>query len=182
MFRPPLIVAPDRRPRKAGVVQNDKSTPSEPDDDREADAQSPEIRAFAELWLSKTLGDRLPARADLTIEELQPWLGRLLIMDVLDGGDDFRYRLVGTLIADANDRDLTGKCVSECQYDGHRDHVLASFRAPIETRGPVFRNGRMVWNPEKGWRRYESIHCPLATNGSDVDMTIGLHVYFQDDA
>lgn len=98
-------------------------------------------------------------------------------MDVIDGGRDFRYRLVGTIMVEAVGRDLTGRLVSECDYSGNEDNVWASFRRPVESRGPVFRRGRMIWRRDRSWRTYESVHCPLASDGVAIDMTIGTQVY-----
>src|SRR5690606_40981648 len=45
-------------------------------------------------------GDRImPARADMDPLELRDYLGWIVIVDVLDGGSDFYYRLVGTKVA-----------------------------------------------------------------------------------
>ena len=134
--------------------------------------------AFADLWQAKRRGDLLPGRKDFDVFELREWLGSVLMMDVLDGGADFRYRLVGETLVQANRRDLTGKRVSEYDFGGRTAHVLNTFQRPIETNAPVFRRGRMVWNAETNYRSYESVHCPLAADGETVDMTIGIQRYF----
>ncbi len=65
------------------------------------------------LWESKRGACSMPARSDLTTEELTPWFGNLCIVDVLDGGGDFRYRLYGTTIAREAGFDMTGRLLSE---------------------------------------------------------------------
>ncbi len=104
------------------------------------------------------------------------------MMDVIDGGKDFRYRLVGTSLVEVLRRDLSGRLVSECDYGEHRANVLDTFRRPLETRGPVFRRGKVVWKSDQQWRGYESVHCPLATDGRSIDMTIGVQAYQHPDA
>lgn len=143
-----------------------------------SDPRSRSVRAFADHWLSKCVNERLPSRRDIDIAELGPWLGRVLMMDVIDGGEDFRYRLIGTEIVDAVGRDLTGRLVSDVDYSGNRDGVLDTFRRPLLVRGPVFRRGTMIWRVDRSWRHYESVHCPLAGDGETMDMTIGVQVYF----
>jgi len=140
------------------------------------------INDFAALWRSKQTGDLLPGRADFDWAELQPWFGNIIMMDVLDGGIDFRYRLVGSLLVRAVGRDLTGRRISESDYDGARENVLRSFQAPIQTGAPVFRRGEVVWRPDRSWKKYESVHCPLASDGRAVDMTIGVQAYYVSDA
>lgn len=65
------------------------------------------------LWDSKRSARLMPARSDLPIEELTPWFGNLCIVDVLDGGGDFRYRLYGTTIAREAGFDMTGRLLSD---------------------------------------------------------------------
>lgn len=136
------------------------------------------IIGFTELWRSKYRDGRFPSRANFDLDELTPWFGNILIMNVYGEGADFGYRLVGTNIVAGVGRDLTGKRVSESDYGGRTEHVMQSFRAPLIACGPVFREGRVIWRQGKDWRRYASVHCPLAADGKTVDMTIGVQLYF----
>ncbi|MCR9071645.1 MAG: PAS domain-containing protein [Alphaproteobacteria bacterium] len=135
------------------------------------------VAAFAALWEAKGADTRLPARADFSIEDLQPWFGHVLIMDVGDGGEDFRYRLIGTEITAFRDRDYTGKWISQCDFGESRESMIATFRNPVLQRRPVFRSGWVQWPIDHSWRSFDSVHCPLATDGHLVDMTIGV-LYF----
>ena len=60
---------------------------------------NPKLLDFYALWRGKCGGGRLPARTDFTLEDLRPYIGRIAILDVIDGGSDFRFRLYGTQIA-----------------------------------------------------------------------------------
>ena len=135
------------------------------------------IAEFAALWGAKCAPGELPIRGDFPMEVLRPWIGNLLLMDVLDEGRDFRYRLVGTDLVEIVGRDLTGKVVSECEYDGGTEHVLSSFRKPVEMRGPVFRRGKVIWRSRKSYLDYESVHCPIQDADGAIVMTIGAQVY-----
>lgn len=165
-------------PRTALSVTHGAPPHAPPDADVVSEPLSRSVRAFAEHWRSKCDAERLPSRLDIDIAELGPWIGRVIMMDVIDGGQDFRYRLVGTEIVDAVGRDLTGRLVSDVDYSGNRDGVLDTFRRPLLVRGPVFRRGAVLWRVDRNWRRYESVHCPLARDGETIDMTIGVQVYF----
>jgi hypothetical protein len=136
----------------------------------------PRIAAFATFWEEARGGRTLPYKAAFDALTLRRWLGHVLIMDVIDNGKDFRYRLVGTAIAAALDRDLTGKRVSQCRYDDP-ENVFASFRLPVELRRPTFRAGPVVWNNDRRFRSYESVHCPVTEDGDSVSHTIGVQVY-----
>lgn len=151
--------------------------PKDPNADIVETASMSLVQSFAELWFEKAKArDGLPFRDDFPIEDLHPWIGRIIIMDVLDGGKDFRYRLIGTKLVEANRRDLTGKRVSACDYDGGRENVVQSFLQPVIQRKPVFRRGTVTWNNDRSWFAYESVHCPLLKGGKSVDFTIGVQV------
>ncbi|MDJ0951944.1 MAG: PAS domain-containing protein [Alphaproteobacteria bacterium] len=127
---------------------------------------------LAALWESKCVDGKLPGRADFSPEVLRRWLGHVIMLDVIDGGRDFRYRLIGTHITRMLNRDYTGKLVSECEYDD-RANVEDSFRLPLQRRKPVFRTGRATWQSSVDAMPYDSVHMPLATDGENIDMLLG---------
>ena len=55
----------------------------------------PRLAALARLWSRKANGADLHGRVDFDPVELRPWLGRIILLDVVDGGRDFHYRLFG---------------------------------------------------------------------------------------
>jgi hypothetical protein len=54
------------------------------------------LGAVQSYWDSKRRGRSMPSRADIRPDELRDWLSQLMLVDVIDGGRDFRYRLLGT--------------------------------------------------------------------------------------
>ena len=90
---------------------------------------------FVALWRSWRTDGLLPGRNDFDVFEVRPWIGRILMMDVIDGGQDFQYRLVGTELVEVR-RDLSGRLVSECDMGGIARTYWTS-AAPLKP-GPVF--------------------------------------------
>lgn len=135
------------------------------------------VAAFADLWDAKRQGACLPGREDFPVEDLKPWFGHVLIMDVGRETLDFRYRMIGTEITAFRDRDYTGKWISECSFGESRESMIATFRNPVVQRRPVFRSGWVQWPVDGSWRSFDSVHAPLATDGRTADMTIGV-LYF----
>lgn len=162
-------VPPDHDRRSRDATYDSVEVQEQPRHDRVAD--------FGTLWDSKRQGACLPARDDFPIEDLRPWFGHVLIMDVGAGGGDFRYRMIGTQITAFRDRDYTGKWISECDFGESRESMIATFRNPIVQRRPVYRSGWVQWPVDGSWRSFDSVHCPLATDGRTPDMTIGV-LYF----
>ncbi|MFC3674411.1 PAS domain-containing protein [Ferrovibrio xuzhouensis] len=74
---------------------------------------NPALAALYDLWQRKRSGRPAPSRADFDLADLRPWFGQLMLLDVIDGGRDMRYRLYGTGLVSIFGFDLTGRRVSE---------------------------------------------------------------------
>ena len=124
------------------------------------------LAALARLWSRKASGKRLPAREDFDPAELRPWLGRLMLLDVVENGKDFRYRLHGTSLVELFGEDLTGCAVGELDLK-RRSTLMAEYRKAFETRSPQY-------VPSKALAEKEHLHIaklvlPLASDGERVD-------------
>lgn len=80
----------------------------------------PDVRLMDDLldyWNRKRAGRIGPRRADLDPAAIKAHLPHLVIVDVIDGGKDFRFRLVGTRVVEGLGHDNTGKRFSEAFGD-----------------------------------------------------------------
>src|SRR5690349_9899342 len=135
-----------------------------------------QLRALADLWVSKRHGDALPSRSDFSDDDLRPWFGNLLMVDVVEGPHRFRFRLMGTSLVDAASRELTGKFFDEADISGYEPDVLDDYAEAVRTRAPVCKTRR--YSPQPGafmdhWRLYERLLLPLASDGKAVDRILG---------
>jgi hypothetical protein len=73
--------------------------------------QSATNRFLLNYWLDER-GDSFPPVAAVDPVRLGPALGRIMIVEPVDQGADFRYRLYGTNIAAVSGFELTGKLLS----------------------------------------------------------------------
>ncbi|MGQ0677476.1 MAG: PAS domain-containing protein [Rhodospirillales bacterium] len=121
------------------------------------------------LWNAKRRGRKLPARADLRPEELKPWLGNLIVLDVIDGGRDFRYRLFGTNIVRQAGFDMTGKLMSEYPIKDALPHFFETHRDVVRLATPALGEH----NPRVALvRRRRRLILPFGEDGETVDRTI----------
>jgi len=139
--------------------------------------EAPDLPLLKELvaYWERRRGTRLaPRRADVDPADLPAHLPNLFMVDVLDGGADFRYRLIGTAIVDGLGRDSTGKRLSELYHD--RPTVLARllerFNLVVTERRPVFTRGQVLWLPDAGIRRFVSGALPLSDDGASIDTVL----------
>ncbi len=129
------------------------------------------LLAFHQLWQSKCAGERLPARADFSLQELRPFMGNVAILDVIDGGADFRFRLYGSGIAESYQGDMTGKSVREYRPEFF-DRLAPGYRDCIARRAPRF--DRFEVDDSRMLFRWARVVLPLASDGHHVDMLMVL--------
>lgn len=89
------------------------SLPSELGRHAELVALEPKARALFAYWQSKCGARGMPARRDLSVTDLAPFLPDLVWVDPLENRSDFRFRLIGTTVVRRMIVDRTGTCFSE---------------------------------------------------------------------
>jgi len=135
------------------------------------------LRAY---WERKRAGRTMPARADVSPSEIRDHLGWVMILDVLDDGRDFRYRLIGTLVTQYFSTDATGKTVRDAFAVNGGDvaeRVNAIFHAVARDKAVMRTAGDAGWLA-KGMEEFEAIYLPLSDDGHNV--THILHAFVCD--
>lgn len=122
--------------------------------------------ALLEFWDGKRRGRKVPARKDFDVFELRPWLGYLHLVEVLEGGRDFRYAIYGTDLAMAFGIDLTGKTLAAVPA-AVRQAVESAYRAVRMSGEPLFIEDDPTF--ESSIERVECLILPLSTTGEGVD-------------
>ncbi len=131
-----------------------------------------ELTDFLSLWRGKRVGCRLPSRRDFDPLSM-PWqlLRHIVLIDVLRQAKvRFRYRLIGTHITQALDRDSTGKFIDEL-HGANYDRFVEGFSWVVANGRPLRSDGNAIF-VNKEWVRYESLILPLAADGVTVDMLL----------
>lgn len=135
----------------------------------------PKLEALHALWASRRPEGRLPARADFDVIELAPWLGNLNVVEVIDGGRDFRYRLHGTNLVRILGMELTGRRVSELPA-AMQGTILDEHRQVLAGREPCWFT-RIRFNRDEDHLRVAKLALPLAADGHSIDrLLLGLYL------
>lgn len=130
---------------------------------------APTLAAIYRLWRAKA-GDRpAPSRADFDIVDLRPWLGFLVLIDVIDGGVDFFYRVYGTGITAFYGNDLTAKRLSDVE-PAIQALVFAEYRRAVQTMRPLYVVRRPRIRREEAW--VARVILPLSRDGTTVDQIL----------
>jgi hypothetical protein len=103
--------------------------------------------AFLRFW-DGLRGDRpMPERAQIVPEDLKPWIGWLHLVEVLDDGEDFLYRIFGSEAGGATGNRLHLKRVSEWD-ETVRDRALRTYRKAAVDGRPLYYCAFEDFSPE----------------------------------
>lgn len=118
------------------------------------DLEPAPLRFLLEHWHKLKGAQKVPRKRQIDALEMQPALGYIALLDVLEGGSDFRFRLFGSLIAQASGFDMTGRLLSAHRASPYLvDFYRASYRAvllhpePLATvHAPPTSSSASVWH------------------------------------
>ena len=102
------------------------------------------LRFLAMHWQMIAAGG-LPHLSEIDPFKLQPALGYLMVLDPVDGGRDFRYRLYGSTIARISGLEMTGRKASEHPASTYvSEFSIALNRAALRAGMPIYSTRRPV--------------------------------------
>jgi hypothetical protein len=128
-------------------------------------------------WMQKRGPRPMPRKRDIDPVELPPkLLPNLQIIDVIDGGARFRYRLVGTASVNAFGSDYTGRYPDEMFSDDRLNFIQSLYRAVCTTKTPLFSLNRYHTTKNIDLFAYR-IYMPLSEDGTDVSHILGILRY-----
>jgi hypothetical protein len=118
-------------------------------------------------------GQTMPFYRDFRLADV-PWMaGKLYMVEVIDGGEDYRFRVVGEIIARLQCSDCTGKRFSEIDCcPGTTEALRAELDRMLLMREPLYRRGRMIW-PGREYIGVERLIVPLADETGDLIVVLG---------
>lgn len=138
----------------------------------------PTLAAVHAYWLEKRGTRKMPSRDDINPVQMREHLGWIMMMDVLPGFADFRYRLIGTKVTRYFLTNSTGQTVSEAFGPfgaGAVKGVQAVYRKAAKAAVPVRAYGEADWLQSRGQYghrhpHFDSLYLPL----SDDDVTCNM--------
>jgi len=99
---------------------------------------TPQLKFLLEYWANLERAGRFPALRRLDPVEMRPALGYIMLIDPVDGGRDFRYRLYGSTITFVSGFDMTGRLLTEHPSSTYNvEYSLAVYRACLERQEPA---------------------------------------------
>ena len=137
----------------------------------------PALAFLRDYWNGKRGVRAMPSRIDIKPIELRDYLGWVMLVDVAADLNEFRYRLVGTLVTTYFMQDGTGKTVGELYpEDSIARGVRSLFRKCARDRVVVHAFGDARWlGPH--FEDFEALYLPLSEGGEAVDMILHAFVF-----
>lgn len=143
------------------------------------DARSPFVKKGVDYWQALRGQRRFPARGDLALRGMAPFLPHVVIIGVIDGGADYEYRYVGEAERQAFKTYFKG--IRLTQIEAHAPEfgrILRSAYEQVRSVGlPFIVRGRSdLENSQSSY--HESAFLPLGTNEEAVDhlLIVGVQV------
>lgn len=145
------------------------------------DARSPFVKKGVDYWHSLCGQRRFPARGNLTLRGMAPFLPHAVIVGVIDGGADYDYRYVGDAEREAFKTYFKG--IRLTQIEAHAPEfglILRSAYEQVRSTGtPFIVRGRSDLGPQDTQMSYhESAFLPLGVSDATVDhlLIVGVQV------
>ena len=135
------------------------------------DIDHADLRRLHRYWLGKCAGRAQPARADIDPTEIPELLPFVMLVDVLEQGRQFRFRLVGTAVA--RGRDPTGRFLHEAAPKGlYGHHINALYAQAFRLALPYYTAFSYDFPSRGGPQSIRRLFLPLAEKAGEVNMML----------
>ena len=173
-----LLAAPARGGNRPVVMKVAESSPPWPQSAPDFIDCHPRFRQLNDYLVSRAPEGLLPGRQHIDPTDIPGLLSVITFVDVeRDAGAlRMRFRLVGTTCTEGMGRDLTGEYIDESHVTKCGDAIAAQMAEIVELRQPGF-GDLSVSLAGREHVGYQRVYFPLARNGKDVDMLIGVHAF-----
>ena len=128
-------------------------------------------RALA-YWRAKRGRRAMPRRRDIDPTEIASLLPHLQLIDVVEGGARYRYRLVGTSLVEAFGGEYTGKYLDELFTSERLANARRVYGTVVERRLPVFLRNRYSTTLDVEMIA-NRLYMPLSPDGRTVTLILG---------
>ena len=133
-----------------------------------------QLRFLLRYWTELAGARTMPGTREIDALEMRPALGYINLLDVIEGGEDFRYRVFGSVIAAVAGYEMTGRTVSALKTALYvTEFTLAAYRAVVQRGEPLLTEHRPPPSavPTVAWH---GLVLPLADdNGAVARLLIG---------
>ena len=153
--------------------------------DVEFDPERPEPESLAFIrayWKRQRGAATMPRRRDISPSDMRAYLRHILLADVIDGGRDFRYRVVGTELQRYFKGNPTAKLMSEALAPFGADTVrrtIETYASAVARRAPLRIRGQGGLYGQSA-KLFDALLTPLSDDGETPNMILGTFEFVWD--
>jgi hypothetical protein len=129
-------------------------------------------------WRGLLGGRSAPGRSDLDPAAIPRLLPHVLMADVQDGGDGgerYRFRLVGTEVERAFGRPMTGRSLDALTGDGYRAYLVDLYDEVVARWTPIY--SRSAYRAPESTLATRRLMLPLSEDGGRVDRVLSFQTF-----
>lgn len=130
------------------------------------------LLALLSFWEKNRNADGLFLRDKLDPANIRELLPNIFIMDVLDAGRRFRYRLVGTYIQERIGRKIDGLLIDEFRSGALASHLNTLFGTSVRTAVPGLGHSTLP-GESSPLAKYCRLALPMSSDGKKIDQVLG---------
>ncbi len=125
-------------------------------------------KALLDYWTGKREQRLMPDRSDVDPIDIPKLLPDIGLLDVIDGGRRFYFRVVGSNINRSFGHDYTGHYLDDVAPIGYSQFITLLYRKVVQTRCPVYSLGKCRYR-DSSVRSIQRLLLPLTKGREDVD-------------
>jgi hypothetical protein len=142
-------------------------------------SSKPALAFLKDYWDSRRGARAMPSRADINPADMKAHIRAIVLVDVLPGFTDFRYRMIGSNVTEHMLGDATGKTLREAfaRYgDAATEGAVAGYAHVARNKVVMRLHGSAAWlhHPHLD---FDSLHFPLSDDGENVNMVLSAVVF-----
>ncbi len=140
---------------------------------------NPILSFLRDYWDAKRAGRAMPSRADIKPSEMKEYLGWIILIDVLPGFDDFRFRMIGTRVSQYFLADATGQTMREAlavHGEAAVNGIVATHRKTARDQVVVRAYGGAGWLG-RSFLDFDAIYMPLSDDGATANMILSAFTF-----
>lgn len=131
------------------------------------------IMRFYRLWAERAAGRPYPALADLSRDDLSPFKDYAILIDLQEGYDSPKLRVIGSHIAAQLEASLLGAAPDAAPRGSILSRVTDHYLEVLANKAPVAFEAE--FELRQGWEiLYRAILVPLSRHGSEVEFVMGV--------
>lgn len=153
---------------------------TEADVEYDPDIEEPQLLAFVRsYWQTQRGAAEMPRRQDIAPSAMKSRLPHILLADVVNRGEDFRYRLVGSELQRYFKGNPTGRLMSEALVPfGPQtvQHTIDTYAAAVARRAPLRVRGTGALYGQNA-KQFDALLAPLSDDKGVANMVLGTFLF-----